>query len=197
MNGYEVYKMCRTIQGWSTPSLEVYLNGKESPYYEMLVKFFINEKNLSVQHINDYLRAVYNNLQVEFDPYKLMNEEYWEIYETWLKTKSTKELYFQEIRKSFNFIENFCIGKSINLEQYKKAYAYKHIREKKIDYAVAVHLSLIDKDNLKKVERFMLKNFLSQYNIIVRRLSNTELNMLLTELTNGMNKLLNTYQQKV
>lgn len=195
MTGYEIYCLCRSLNGWSKPSLETYLQSKEKPYFELLNDYFIKRKNFNVKDIRDYIKAFYHLNQSSFDVYKLMNEEANDAYIDWCKFKSTKRLYFEEVKKSFAFIENFCINKGISLSKYKLSYAAKHIREQKIDGAVAVHLQLINKNKLNKVEKLLLKNFLKQYNIIVVRLSNPELIVLLEQLTNDMTKLLQAYQQ--
>jgi hypothetical protein len=193
MTGYELYCSCRRLMNRSIPELDTYLNSKEKPYYEMLRDYFIGIRKLDLDEIKDYLRVIYNDDMVAFDPYKWMEEENWNRYIEWRKTSSTKSLYQNQIRNSFLFIENFCINKSINLSKYKLSHAAKHIREKKIDWAVAVHLQLINIKKLSKVEKILLKNYISQYNILQSRLYNQELSELMTNLTEGMIKLLKEY----
>ena len=181
--------------GWSRPAPETYAVSQERPYYDMLKDYLIQEKKLNVNDIKWFLKSNFHHDQDAFDPYKLTSEEAWDVYIEWCKTKSTKNLYFNEVRKSFAFIENFCINKSIDLKKYKLSYAAKHIREQKIDGAVAVHLKLIDRKKLSKVDKLLLKNYLSQYNILESRLSNPELSKLLTDLTQDMTKLLQEYHK--
>jgi hypothetical protein len=196
MRGYDVYCICRSLRGWSSPDLDTYLKSSEKPFFELLCDYLIRVRQCNVQTIKDFLRANVSRDPLTFDPFKLLEEEAWTVYQDWRKTLSTKGLYFEEVRKSFEFIENFCINNGVNFDQYKKQYAHKHIREKKIDYAVVVHLNLVDIKKLKKVHKIILQNFVSQYNIIKNRLSNPELSELLSDLTNGMNKMLQSYEAK-
>lgn len=161
----------------------------------MLRDYLIKDKQLNIPDIKKFINAVYCNNPAAFDPYKLTDLDIWETYIEWCKYKSTKALYFNEIKKSFVFIENFCINRSIDLRTYKANFARKHIREKKVDYAVAVHLQFVDIKKLHKVDKLLLKNFISQYNIVESRLSNPELNQLLISLTSDLTKLLQEYQK--
>ncbi len=197
MTGYDIYCICRQIMKRSVPILDTYLESSEKPYYELLRDYLIKNKQLNIKDIKKFLNANYCNNPALFNPYKLIEQESWDVYIDWCKYKSTKSLYFNEIKNSFSFIENFCINKNIDFRTYKANFSRKHIREKKIDYAVAIHLQLVDMKKLQKVDKLLLKNFISQYNIVESRLSNQELKQLLISLTDGMTKLLQEYQKDI
>lgn len=194
MTGYEIYCFCRRVVGWNQPSLDTYLASSEKPYYEMLSNYILQRRNLTTEQTYEFIRAVFNADKATFDPFKLVTDEAWNAYMEWRKTLSTKGLYFEQIRKSFTLIENCCINNCIDLEQYKKEFALRHIRENKIDAAVAVHLQLVDIKKLTKVQKILLKSFLKEYNIIKIRLDTPELQQLLNELTMGMKNLLHQYE---
>ncbi len=158
----------------------------------MLVLYFVRDRGLDKKAIANFMAANYSNDE-NFDIHDATSDVAWQVYTNWIKTKSTEALYYEEVKKSFMFIENMCINKNISLEEYKKAYAISHIREKKIDWAVAVHLKLIDKSKLKTVEKLLLKSFLTQYNIIINRLYNPKLSQLMSDLEDGMKRLLSEY----
>jgi hypothetical protein len=143
--------------------------------------------------MKDFIKVNFNLDTNNFDPFKLMEEEAWKRYQEWIATSSTKSLYFEQVRKSFMFIENFCTNKNINLDTYKQQYAQKHVRENRIDHVVAIYLNLVDIKKLKKVEKILLQNFVNQYNITKTRISNPELNVLLETLTMDMVKIIKEY----
>lgn len=190
MTGYEIYKLCRGYQKRSSPTLEGYKNSKEFGYFEMLANWFVKEKHFPSDDVFNYLNIIYNNNQDVFDPYSIMDEKWNEIYIDWKKNRSTKALYFDTVKKSFIFLTNFCVQKGIDLDKYKKDYAIKHIRENKIDGAVAIYLSLFDKKSLNKVQKILLQDILSKYNIIVVRIRDPELNSLLASSYQEMIKVL-------
>jgi len=180
MTGYELYSFYRQLVGWKATTLDNYLESKEFNFYESLKDFFVKIKKLNDDDIYDYIKLIYNKKLNTFSPYELMDNDIYELFENWKKTKSTKSLYHEEVVKSFLFIRNFCINKSVSFENYKIKYAIKHIREEKIDFCVAAYLKLIDKRKLKKIEKIILQKYLSQYNILMQRIDNNpELNTLL------------------
>jgi hypothetical protein len=195
MNGFEVYNKCRNVKGWNSVTPETYSNSECREYYNMLADYLNDDKRLSDENICNFIKANYNKNPSAFDPYNLINSEAFDVYAEWHKSLSTTALYLDHVRKSFHFIENFCINKSIDLDQYKKTYSARHVRENKIDYAVAVHLKFIDPKQLSKVEKILLKNFIKQYNIILIRLSNPELAHTLNVLTDGMKRVLQEYKK--
>lgn len=190
MTGYEIYKLCRSYQKRSCPSLDGYMNSKEFGYFELLSNWFVKEKHFPSSTVYDYINVVYNVDQENFDPYTLMEDKWDSIYVDWKKNRSTKALYLDTVKKSFIFITNFCIQKQISLDKYKKDYAIKHIREKLVDEAVAVYLALFDKKNLNKVQKILLQDILTKYNIIVVRIRDPELNSLLASSNQEMIKVL-------
>ena len=190
MKGYEVYCYCRGLIGWTKPNIETYLESKEKEFFEMICDYFIQDKHLKTEDIHNFLKANYHNNPTLFDPYKLLSHEAWEVYIDWKTNKSTPELFFQQVRKSFDFITNFCINKNISFDEYVRTFGVKHVREKKVDWTVAVHLQLVDRQKINKVEKLLLKNFLKEYSIIESRLYNQELKQLLAVLTHDMKRLL-------
>jgi hypothetical protein len=194
IRGYDVYLACRRIRGWTNSSLDNYLSGGNE-YYESLANYLFQIRNIDNEQMKEFIKVNYSADVNNFDPYKLMEEQAWQKYQEWKATNSTKALYFEQVRKGFMFIENFCTSNKIDLEHYKNYFAKKHIRENKIDYAVAIHLDLVDPKKLKKVEKILLQNFISQYNITKIRLSNPELKELLETLTEDMIKIINEYNK--
>lgn len=190
MTGYDIYCFCRTLMRRTRVPIDHYLDCKEINFYETLSKYFINSRHLNVDDIYDLIRTNYNKSTVTFNPYNLMDDEVYEDFIKWKNTLSTTELYFNEVRKSFIFIQNFCINNNISFEKYITTRAKKHIRERKIDFAVASYLKVIDRRTLNKIEKITLKKYLSQYNIIKIRLSNPELSTLLSHLFQEMKTLL-------
>jgi hypothetical protein len=190
MTGYDVYCYCRKLIGWNRPSIETYVASSEKQFFEMLRDYLVEDKKLLDDEIRSYINANYSKEGMTFDPYHLMNQESWDTYRKWKLTQSTVPLYFEEVKKTFDYITNVCINKNITLNEYKRLYACKHIREKIIDWSVAVHLQLIDKNKLSKVEKLLLKQFLKEYKLIEVRLSIKELNQLMEDLTFNMNRLL-------
>lgn len=179
--------------GWKKPSLDAYLESKEKAFYESLHNYLIKKLNLTVDDVYNFLRINFNSNPNSFSAYSLIEEQAYEKYIEWKKKLSSKSLYFNEVKKSFTFIVNFCISNNITFENYKNKYSIKHIREEKIDYSVAVFLNLIDRRKLKKVEKIILKKYLTQYNIIYQRIFNPELNQILNdsflEMTNLLKEL--------
>lgn len=190
MNGYKIYLICRKLNGWNSPSIDTYNESKERGYYEMLYNWFIKTLNFSEIEIRNYISVVFNYDKTNFDPYRLMDEKWMDEYIIWKKTKSSKYIYYETIKQSFIFITNFCIKKGISLDKYKSDYALRHVRDKKIDESVAVYLKFFEIKKLNKIQKILLKNFLSQYNIIVVRIKDPELNQLLADLTLEMKKVI-------
>lgn len=175
MTGYELYRFCRSLRGWTSPEFETYLNSQSKGHYEKLSEYFIKTLRLDIKDIKQFIQLYYNKNPNTFNPHELFDECHVENYEKWKSTSSTKEQYYESIRKSFIFIENFCINNNTIFENYKKKYALKHVRENKIEYAVSIYLNLIDIKNLKSVEKIVLKKYLSQYNITMKRMSSSEM----------------------
>lgn len=193
MTGFEIYNLCRKLQKRRVLTLDQYLNCSEYGFYEMLSSWSVGTKNYSTTELRDYISVVYNYDTELFNPYSLMDQKWEEIYTEWRKTNSTKELYFDVVRRSFDFITNFCIKNNISFDKYKQDWAIRHIRDKKIDGAVAVYLKLVDKKSLSKVQRILLKKFLTEYNIIVVRITNQELNNILASSTQDMKRILDVH----
>jgi hypothetical protein len=170
--------------------LDTYLKSTEYNYFETLNKYFINSRHLNVEDIYDLIRIQYNKSIITFSAYNLMDDEVYTDFIKWRNTLSTKHLYFEQVRKSFIFIQNYCINNNVSFEKYILTRAKKHIREEKIDFAVAQYLKLVDKRTINKIEKITLKKYLSQYNIIKIRLSNPELSTLLSHLFQEMKTLL-------
>lgn len=186
MNGYDIYCFCRMMQGRNKPSLEVYLESKEKNYFEAVYEKFIKTLKLDVSSIYDYIKVNFEFNGANFNIYDLLDESCNEVYLNWKRTNSTKALYFDQVKRSFLFMQDFCINKNITFDNYKKKYAMRHIREHNIDYCVAYYLKLVDKDNLSSIEKIVLKKYLAQYNIIRHRICNTELKDLLNQLNSEM-----------
>jgi hypothetical protein len=197
IRGYDVYFECRRIKGWGNSSLESYLSNNRKEYYECLSNYLFQVRKIDIQQMKDFIKVNFSFDMQNFDPFSLMEEDAWQRYQEWISTASTKFLYFEQVRKSFMFIENFCTNKKIDLETYKNYYAQKHIREKRIDYVVAIYLDLVDIKKLKKVEKILLQNFVSQYNITKIRMSNPELKELLETLTPEMIKIIKEYNKNI
>jgi hypothetical protein len=190
MTGYELYLKIRSYKKYKRVPLETYLESSLKPLHENIISVFKN-KGFTDGHIHDFLNCIHNS-HIDLEPHNLLLDEAWEIYNDWSKKNSSEVLYFEEVKKSFNFIENFCINKSISFDKYKKDYAVTHIREKKIDWAVAVYLELVDIKKIKPVEKLLLKPFISKYNSIITRLYNPKLNQLMSDLNEEMIKILET-----
>jgi ribosomal protein L22 len=119
-----------------------------------------------------------------------MDDKWEEVVTEWKKTRSTKALYFDTVKKSFIFITNFCLKNNISLDKYKKDYAIRHIREKKVDEAVAVYLKFFEKSKLNKIQKILLQDYLSKYNNIVVRIRDPELDSILANSTQEMKNVL-------
>lgn len=190
MTGYEIYCQCRKLIGWNRPTIETYLESSEKQFFEMFKDYLIQDKKLTDKEIKDFLTANGHLSGRAFDPYHMLSQEAWDVYIKWKLTQSTVPLYFEQVRKTFDFITNLCINKNITFHDYRRLYASKHIREKTIDWSVAVHLQLIDRQKISRVDKLLLKQYLAEYKKIESRLSNKELNQLMVELTLNMKSLL-------
>lgn len=193
MTGYEIYRLCRKLQKRNIPSEETYSGSKERGYYELLHEWSEKDKLMSSEDLQNYISVIYNADPVSFDPYTIMDEQWESKYIEWKKTRSTPARYFSTVRKSFDFITNFCISENISYDKYKRDWAAKHIRTNDIDGAVAVYLKLIDKRKLNKIQKLLLTSFLSQYNILVVRIQNPDLKLLLADLEQEMKRILEAY----
>lgn len=189
MTGFEIYCFCRSaLQCRKAITYQQYIDGNEYGYFDGLSNYLIRQRKLDVHEIKDFIKC--NYLEENGNLYSLLSSTCWDRYIEWKKTESSIKIYYDTVWKSFKFIENFCIGKHINLDKYKSRWAAKHIREKKIDWAVAVYLKLIDIKNVKITEKILLKNFLTQYNILMHRISDQKLHTYLNNLENEMRGIL-------
>lgn len=193
MTGYEIYCLCRKLLKRNIPSIETYSESKERGYYELLHEWSSKDKQLSSEDLRNYILVIYNENQTTFDPYTIMDSQWEETYIIWKKTKSTQSRYFDTVRRSFDYITNFCISENISYDKYKRDWAAKHIRTNDIDGAVAVYLKLIDKRKLNRIQKLLLKVFLSQYNILVVRIQNPDLKLLLADLEQEMKRILEAH----
>lgn len=192
MTGYEIYCEIRGKMGRTIPGIDAYLKSENFNYYESLAKYLVRSRKLSSKAIKDFILSNYNNDPSTFNPFTLMEDQPYKIYIDWKMTNSSKALYFQSVIKSFKFIENFCISKKLLFENYKEQYAAKHIYHKKIEYVVAAYLKLVNIRKLKKrTDNLLLTSYKNQYNTIIQRISNLELNALLSKQTLEMNGILN------
>jgi len=182
--------------GRNRPKFETFKNGSEFGFYTILVDHFKNVLKLDDTQIKKFIRCNYNKNPQSFDPYELMSEESKLNYHEWKKTRSTKSTYFSEVLNGIRFIENFCLKNDINFETYRYKYAMKHVREKRFDWAIAVHCKFIEISKLKRVEKMIFKNYLDQYNIISHRLNNRELVDLIDNRLSEMNELLSEISSK-
>lgn len=189
MSGYDIYSLCRRFQKRNIPQVESYVNLQEYGYYELLHQWFV-ERGFQLKEMKEYITVIYNHSPESFDPYTIMEDKWEEVFSEWKKTRSTKALYFDTVKKSFIFITNFCIKNSITLDKYKKDYAIRHIREKKVDEAVAVYLKFFEKNKLNKVQKILLQDYLSKYNNIVVRIRDPELDNILASSSQEMKKVL-------
>lgn len=190
MTGYEIYCFCRNKLGRNSPSYDTYSNSSEYGYYEMLHNWFISAKKFPTKEIKQYIEFIYCDNKELFDPYSIMDEQWEEKYLEWKRTKSTKALYFETVKKSFIFMTNFCIKNCITFDKYKKVYAIKHVRQHYVDEAVAVYLQFFDKNKMSKIDKILLNNLLTKYNNIVVRIRDPELNKLLASSYQEMIKVL-------
>lgn len=194
MTGYDIDCICKKLIGWKIPTLETYLKSKEKAFFEILHNYYINIRHFSDKDIKNHILVNYNNDKNTFDYYKLIDTEAFDRYLQWKNTKSTVALYYEQIKKSFNYIENFCINNNVSFENYIKKYAIKHTREKKLEYTVVSYCKLISKDKLNRVQKIFLKQYLSEYNSIEQRLCNPELIKYLSRLFQEMKTLLIEFQ---
>lgn len=189
MTGYDIYCICRKYLKRNVPALASYIDSSEYGYFEMLSQWFV-EKGFMEQDTKNYINVIYNNSPETFDPYSIMDDKWEEVVTEWKKTRSTKALYFDTVKKSFIFITNFCLKNNISLDKYKKDYAIRHIREKKVDEAVAVYLKFFEKSKLNKIQKILLQDYLSKYNNIVVRIRDPELNTILANSAQEMKNVL-------
>jgi hypothetical protein len=183
--------------GRNRPKFETFQASGEAGYFHMLADHFKNVMKLEDHDIKNYIRANNNVNPQAFDPYILMSEECKNVYHEWKKTRSTKANYFSEVLAGISFIENFCIKNSIDFDTYRYKYSMKHVREKRFDWAIAVRCDFIDISRLKRVEKMLLKNYIDQYNIILRRLNNQDLANLIDERILEMKELLQEISSQV
>lgn len=188
MDGYKLYCMCRTLMGRNRPSYDSFQSSNEFGFYSLLSDHL--SKSFDDKEIGIFLKANHVPNPDAFDPYKLMADECMTAYYEWKKKSSDKNIFFSEVVNGIAFIENFCIKNNITFEQYGYKYAAKHIREKKFDWTLAVYFKFIDITKLSRVEKMLLKTFISQYNIIERRLNNPELSNILDKRATEMKELL-------
>lgn len=195
MTGYEIYKMCRSFQHRRSPNYDTFVKSPEYNFYNSLAEWFTKKKKFTTQEVKDYLCVISNKSAAEFDPYDIIpNEQSWdEFYDIWKKTASSKSLYFEAVRNSFIFIQNFCIKRNISIDTYKRDWVIKHIRSGEVDSAVAIYLKLIEKSELSQVQKILLKHVLKQYNIILDRIRDSELNSLLAELKGDMDRTMKAH----
>lgn len=189
MTGYEIYGICRHLRHWKVPSYDTFKLSNESGYYNFLAEH-LKLIDIEDKDVRSYIKANWLKNPDTFDPFSLSSEEAKKIYFEWKLKSSDKNIYFNEVIKSFNFIENFCLKNKINFSQYKSKYGMKHVRESKIDFAIAVFHNFIDINNLNHVEKLVFKNYFRQYNNIKIRLTNSELKNLIETKTQEMNDLL-------
>lgn len=194
MTGYEIYCYCRALIRRNRPSEESYNQSHVSSYYNMLSEYLTNKLKLSDKDSKDFIRCNYAKDEDNFNPFSLINEDCLDIYNRWKVRNNNKFLYFEDVLNGIRFIENFCIGRNISFDEYVQKFSAKHIRENKFDWAIAVYCNMVDVKGLKKVEKILLKKFLSQYNIIKQRLNNGELVKLMNERILQMKHLLSQYQ---
>lgn len=188
MTGYDIYVYCRYINGWKKPELDTYLKSSEYTYFEALSRFFSNKK-LDDDAIKKIIEINYKKNLNTFNYYDLMDESTYNDYLKWMQTLSSKNLYYETVKNSFDFIINFCIKNKLDFDTYKNKYGIKHVREKKIDYAVAYYLNLVDIDKLKISEKIILKKYISQIKVIKMRIVNDELKIILESKKNEMEEM--------
>jgi hypothetical protein len=160
----------------------------------MLSEYLTNKIKLSDKESKDFIRCNYVQDEDNFNPFSLINEECLDIYNRWKVKKSNKNLYYDDVLSGIRFIENFCIGRKISFNEYVNKFSAKHIRENKFDWTIAVHCNMVNVERLKKVEKILLKKFLSQYNIIKQRLNNGELVNIMNERILQMKQILSEYK---
>jgi len=197
MNGWQLQSLCRSMNGWAKVPLDSYLVSSDKPFFEMLNEYLFRTRHLSDEEIRDFVRANYNFSITSYEPHDLMEDNAWEIYIQWKTDYSSLSLYYDTIKKSFNFIENFVINSSIDIEQYKESFAKKHIRDRTIDWSVAVHLKLVNIKSLNKADKILLKDYLKSNKIITQRLlTSSELKNLMVNEEEQMKKTIETFRQK-
>lgn len=179
MTGYDIFLFCRMLQHKNKVPLDTYLKSKVYSFYESLSKHFVETLNLGNDDIKGYIKAASREYGDNFTPFVLRDDECLEIYNRWKEKYSTKSSYYKNVIRSFSFIENFCLKRKINLTYYKKSYAKKHVYEKRIDYAVAFYLGLIDPKKLKVIDKLLLKEYLGQIKNIEYRLGDDTLKKIL------------------
>jgi hypothetical protein len=160
----------------------------------MLSEYLTNKLKLSDKESKDFIRCNYAKDEDNFNPFSLINEDCLDIYNRWKVKATNKFLYYEDVLNGIRFIENFCIGRNISFDEYVQKFSAKHIRENKFDWAIAVYCNMVDVEGLKKVEKILLKKFLSQYNIIKQRLNNGELVNIINERILQMKHLLSQYK---
>lgn len=191
MTPYDLYCFCRRMQQRNRPKYDTFEKSSEFGFMNMLHDHLQNSMELDDKEIRNYIKSNFIEKGNTFDIYQLMSSESNEIYKQWKNKLSTKSKYFSEVLNGISFIENFCIKKSINFDQYCYKYAMKHVREKRFDWSISVYCNFIDIYKLKRVEKILLKNYIDQYNIISNRLNNLELRTLISERVEDMKNLLN------
>jgi hypothetical protein len=197
MTGWDLQSLCRRMVGYRKVSLATYLVSNDKPFYEMLAEYFLRTRQLKDSDITDFVKANYNYSQTTFSPFDLMNDASWNNYLDWKKKYRTNNLYFDTIKNSFTFIENFCINNNLNLADYYIKHGEKHIRERIIDWSVAVHLQIINPQIISTPRKILLKDYLKQYRIIKQRLmTNSELQLLMEEETERVKQTIDTFRQK-
>ena len=197
MTGWQLQCLCRRMVGYNKITLDSYLVSHEKPYYEMVAEYLFRTCHLTDPDIHDFIKANYNYSQTTFSPFDLMSESYWNVYLDWKKKYRTLQLYFDTIRNSFTFIENFCINNSISLSEYYTKYGEKHVRERIIDWSVAVHLQIINPKIISTPRKILLRDYLKQCRIIKERLTtNSELRLLMEEETERVKQTIDAFRQK-
>lgn len=190
MSSYDIYSFEFSRQKRKVPSFEYYEGCKEKPYFVSLYSYLTEKRELNNKQINLFLHVILEEKGDGFTIYEMMNDEIWDIWEKWYKSFGTLSLYYDQVKKSFTFIENFCINNNVTFEDYKKKHAAKHIREEKVESTVAVYLNLVDKKKITSVEKLLLKKFIKQYNLIKYRLYDEDLKLLLEDQSSKMKKVL-------
>jgi hypothetical protein len=192
MTGYEIYCLCRFVMHRSKVKAESFEKSSDRSFYQMLADAMMRDLKLTKKEVYDYIKVNYCRNPNTFQPYELLTETCQEYYRKWLKEQSTVPLYLNFVNKSFTFIENFCLKNNIDFDEYKYKYSQKHLREEKIDGAVAVYLSFVDRRKLRKIDKLLLKKFLNEYNIIEQRIRKPELKTLLERRSKEMFSLIGT-----
>jgi hypothetical protein len=197
MTGWDLQTLCRRLVGYNKVRIATYLVSNDKPFFEMLADYLFRVRHLTDSDIEDFVKANYNHSQTTFSPFDLMNDNSWNNYLDWKKKYRTLSLYYDTIKNSFTFIENFCINNSLNLVDYCQKHGEKHIRERIIDWSVAVHLQIINPQIISTPRKILLKDYLKQYKIIKQRLmTNSELHLLMEEETERVKQTIDAFRQK-